>query len=68
MSDSTGFRKFNIRFNIIILIFALSVVISTLYNYGNMDRSLLYLILGIGIGIGSVVRLYKLFRPTLQKK
>jgi len=68
MSDSTGFRKFNIGFNIIILIFALSVVISTLYNYGNMDRSLLYLILGIGIGIGSVVRLYKLFRPTLQKK
>lgn len=68
MNDSTGFRKFNIGFNIIILIFALSVVISTLSNYSEMDRSLLYLILGIGIGTGSVVRLYKLFRPTLQKK
>ena len=62
MNQSTGYKKFNIGFNVIILLFALSIIISTLTSYKETDRGLLYIILGIIIGSGSAIRLYKSFK------
>lgn len=53
-------NKFEIAFNIFLLLFALVVVISSVFNLIDTERNFLYAILGILIGSGSITRLYQL--------
>ncbi|KZB90575.1 hypothetical protein A2U94_15710 [Bacillus sp. VT 712] len=62
MNQSTSYKKFSIYFNIIIILFSLGLVTSTLINYKELDRGLLYIILGIIIGTSSIIKIYKEFK------
>ncbi|WP_088035141.1 hypothetical protein [Evansella clarkii] len=53
-------NKFEIAFNIFLLLFALVVVISSVFNLIDTESYFLYAILGILIGSGSITRLYQL--------
>ncbi len=64
MDQSVSGEKFEIGFNIFLLIFALIVVISSIFNLVDTNRNTLYAILGIIIGSGSIIRLYKLKTNT----
>ncbi|WP_078596499.1 hypothetical protein [Evansella clarkii] len=57
-------NKFEIAFNISLLLFALVVVISSVFNLIDTERNFLYAILGIIIGSGSITRLYQLNKNT----
>ncbi|MDO6449204.1 hypothetical protein [Oceanobacillus profundus] len=61
MSESKDYRKFKISFHLIILIFAIGLIISSILGFNEMDRALLYLILGILFALESTYGLYKNF-------
>lgn len=53
------YRKFKISFDVIILIFATGLIIAATIGFNEMDRALLYLILGIIFALQRIVGLYK---------
>ncbi|QXE01357.1 hypothetical protein [Terribacillus sp. DMT04] len=57
-----SYKRFSIIFNSIIVLFALAIIYSSIAGWTEMDRSLLYLLLGIGIlasGLASIVKTAK---------
>ncbi len=59
---SKSYKKFSIVFHSIIILFALAVICSSIIGWNELDRSLLYLLLGIGIfasGLASIVKAAK---------
>ncbi|MGY0691873.1 hypothetical protein ACW2QC_03660 [Virgibacillus sp. FSP13] len=60
-----GYRKFKIGFHFTILIFAIGLIISTIVGFNDMERALLYLILGILFVGESIFGLYKNFNKRV---
>ncbi len=56
MSETKGFRKFEIVFHILITLFGLGIITSYIVN----EFQILYVILGVGIVGSSLFRLLKL--------
>ncbi|RDW17235.1 hypothetical protein [Oceanobacillus chungangensis] len=59
-----GYRKFKISFHLIIFVFAIGLILSSIVGFNEVDRALLYLILGILFALESSFGLYK----SLNKK
>jgi len=57
-----GYRKFKIVFYSFILIFGISLIISYVLGIDEMERGLLYLVLGIGFTLQSIFGLFKNFK------
>ncbi|MFD2762081.1 hypothetical protein [Lentibacillus juripiscarius] len=63
MDENKGYRRFKIIFHSFILIaVAIGVIIASFTGWSEMDRALLYLILGIVIAAESIFGLYKNLR------
>ncbi|AIF45279.1 hypothetical protein X953_06390 [Virgibacillus sp. SK37] len=61
MDNSKGYRKFELIFHSFIFIFAVGLIIASITGWGEMNRALLYLILGIIFAGESIFGLYKNF-------
>ncbi|MDV2686787.1 hypothetical protein RYX56_20720 [Alkalihalophilus lindianensis] len=66
MSSSKRNKKFEIGFHIIIFVFAIGVIVSTIIGASELDRATLYLTLGIVIGIGSLYQIYKIIKSRKE--
>ncbi|GAE26690.1 hypothetical protein JCM9140_2777 [Halalkalibacter wakoensis JCM 9140] len=64
MEQPVSRKRFEVGFNAFLLLFAFIIVISSFFNLVDTDRNMLYAIVGIMIGGGSVIRLYKLKKNT----
>lgn len=65
VSESNGYRKFKISFHLIIVIFAIGLIITSILGFNEKERALLYLILGIVFVLQSTFGLYKNFNLKL---
>jgi len=59
MNNSKSSIKFKIKFHSFILTFAIGLIIAAITGWNEMNRSLLYLILGIVFAGESIFGLYK---------
>lgn len=57
-------NMFEMGFNAFLLLFALVIVVSSVFNLFDTERNFLYAILGIIICVGSIIRLYLLTKNT----
>ena len=62
MDGNMGYRRFKLIFQSFILIFGIGLIFASVAGWGEMDRALLYLILGIVFTAESIFGLYKNFR------
>lgn len=65
MDENKGYINFKIVFHMLIFIFAIGLIIASIVGWHELDRALLYLILGVVFALDSVFRLYKNFRNKL---
>ncbi|SNZ03763.1 hypothetical protein SAMN05421503_0446 [Terribacillus aidingensis] len=61
-----SYKRFSLIFNSIIALFALAVICSSIIGWKEMDRSLLYLLLGIGIFISGIASIVKTARQRVN--
>lgn len=66
MNSSKRNKKFEIGFHIIILLFAIGVIVSSIIGASELGRETLYLTLGTMIGIGSLYQIYKIIRSRKE--
>ncbi|WP_058309102.1 hypothetical protein [Gracilibacillus massiliensis] len=57
-----GNRKFKVVFHSIILLFGITLIVAYTFGMDELERGLLYLILGILLTIESIFVLYKYFK------
>lgn len=57
--SKTGYRKFKLVFYSFFLIFGMTLIISYVLGMDEMERGLLYLVLGIGFTLQGIFGLFK---------
>lgn len=65
MDENKGYKRFKIIFHVFILIFATGLIIASIAGWNDMERALLYLILGILFAAESIFGLYKNLKHKL---
>ncbi|MDL4840235.1 hypothetical protein [Aquibacillus rhizosphaerae] len=56
-----GYKKFNVVFHSIILLFGITLIVAYIFGMNELERGLLYLLLGIFFTLESAFKLYKKF-------
>ncbi|PBB04600.1 MULTISPECIES: hypothetical protein [Salimicrobium] len=67
MDENKSYRRFKLIFHSFIFIFAIGVIIASIAGWNEMNRALLYLILGIIFATESIFGFYKNFRQRLAQ-
>ncbi|UOR13452.1 hypothetical protein [Halobacillus amylolyticus] len=62
MSELKGFKKFYFIFNLFILAVAMGVIVVYTMNDFETSNGVFYMLIGLIIACGSIVRLYKLVK------
>ncbi|QSS99342.1 hypothetical protein IMZ31_14825 [Pontibacillus sp. ALD_SL1] len=55
----SSYRKFEVGFHSFMLIFAIGLIASALISEGGLAREPLYIVLGVGFGLTSTIKLWK---------
>ena len=66
MRERRDSKKLELGFHIFIILFALGVILSSIVGYKEMERSTMYILLGIVIGVSHLFQVFKTVRK--QKK
>lgn len=61
-----GYRKIQLGFHLIILLFAIGIIISSLFGFREMERAPLYLILGLLFTAESIYGIFKNYNKRLK--
>lgn len=59
MNENKGYRRFKFIFHLFILIFAIGLIAASIEGWHEMNRAMLYLILGMVFTVESIIGLYK---------
>ncbi|WEG18880.1 hypothetical protein PQ478_10445 [Alkalihalophilus pseudofirmus] len=52
-------RRLKIGFHIFIILFAIGVIVSSVLVYEEMERAMMYIVLGVIIGISSLFQVFR---------
>ncbi|QKY69390.1 hypothetical protein [Lentibacillus sp. CBA3610] len=67
MDKNKSYRRFKLIFHSFIFIFAVGLILASIAGWNEMDRAMLYLILGIVFAAESIFGFYKNFRQRLAE-
>ncbi|MFC0560771.1 hypothetical protein [Halalkalibacter alkalisediminis] len=58
MSEQTA-KRLKIAFHIFMTLFAIGVIVSSVLGYEEMERAMMYIILGVIIGMSSLFQIFR---------